>query len=311
MISKTIKILIIDDDQVDRTITHRILKNSKDITMEITEATNSIEAINQLEKHNFDCILLDYQLPDSNGFDLLNKIKKISPKFTPIIMLTGQGSEDVAVSAMKAGVTDYVSKNKLDPVILKKSIINAIKQTNLKRIIHEQREKIKHFSYFDNLTGLLNRHSFEEMVNHALFDAKRLHHSVAIILVDIDNFMAINDSIGHLAGNEILIELGRRLVCEFSKNVLIARYGDDEYAILLKHEKTDPVLINTKAKIIIELLNKPCQISSEENPPSIHVSIGIACYPGGGESGLELLKNATHALAKAKNISGSAFNIYS
>lgn len=310
MINKTIKILIIDDDQVDRAITRRILSNIDIFTKEVTECDNAKSAIDLLSATKFDCILLDYQLPGTTGIDLFKKIKQIDYQFTPIIMLTGQGSEHVAVDAMKAGVTDYISKSNLEVNLLQSTIINALKKMNLDEILHERNKKSKHFSYYDSLTGLLNHHTLDEALSHAFYDAKKLQHALTIFVIDINNFLALNDSIGYLAGNEILIEVAHRLTTLFSKDVLISRYNEDEFVIILKNETINLNNIGGQAASILDLLSQPFKTSMEDSTLSINVNMGIAYYPGAGESASGLLKNAYSALEKAKLSTGSHFEIY-
>src|SRR3990167_3668111 len=294
---QSVKLLIIDDEVIDRAYYQRMLRQSANIPYEAVEAINAKEALDYLQDHEVDCILLDYQLPDMHGVDLLKKIKEISGKFVPVIMLTGRGDEQVAVDALKNGAEDYFIKNKIEPNILMKTILNAIRTSQLKKIIHQQKKQLKHYTYYDNLTGLINRHSFEEITGYALSEAKRLKHELAILLIDIDNFMSINDSLGFLAGNEMLIETGKRLKSILSKEIIISRLGDDEFAVLLTGLDIDVYAAKIAQKIIDEI-NKPYQLSVDQ--VRVSATIGISYYPGSGESLVELLKNANAALSRTK-----------
>lgn len=293
---------------MDRAYYQRMLRQSAGIPYQANEAINGKEALDYLQQHEVDCILLDYQLPDINGIDLLKKIKEITGKFVPVIMLTGRGDEQIAVSAIKSGAEDYFIKNKIEPHILMKTILNAIRSSQLKKIIHQQKKQLKYYSYYDNLTGLINRHSFEEIAEYALSEAKRLKHELAILLVDLDNFMSINDSLGYLAGNEMLIETGKRLKNILPKEVIISRLGEDEFAVLLTG--LDIAVYATKiAKTIIEEINKPYTLSIDQ--VRVAATIGMAYYPGSGEGLIELLRNADIALARAKKSARGAFQFYS
>ncbi|OGT43826.1 MAG: hypothetical protein A3F42_08085 [Gammaproteobacteria bacterium RIFCSPHIGHO2_12_FULL_37_34] len=303
----SIKLLIIDDEVVDRAYYQRMLRQSASIPYEATEAINAKEALDYLQHHEVDCILLDYQLPDMNGIDLLKKIKEKLGKFTPVIMLTGRGDEQVAVTAIKNGAEDYFIKNKIEPTVLMKTILNVIRSSQLKKIIHQQKKQLKYYAYYDNLTGLINRHSFEEIAEYSLSEAKRLHHELAILLVDLDNFMSINDSLGYLAGNEMLIETGKRLKNILPKEVIISRLGDDEFVVLLTGLDID-VYAAKIAQKIIEEINIPYQLSIDQ--ARVSSTIGISYYPGSGESLSELLKNANIALARAKQSARGTFQFY-
>ncbi|OGT38707.1 MAG: hypothetical protein A3F11_03710 [Gammaproteobacteria bacterium RIFCSPHIGHO2_12_FULL_37_14] len=305
---QSVKLLIVDDEVVDRAYYQRMLRQSANLPYQATEAINGKEAIDYLQNHEVDCILLDYQLPDMNGLDLLKKIKEISGKFVPVIMLTGRGDEQVAVSAIKNGAEDYFIKNKIEPNQLMKAILNAIRSSQLKKTINQQKKQLKYYAYYDSLTGLLNRHSFEEISEYALSEAKRLNHELAILLIDLDNFMSINDTLGYLAGNEMLIETGKRIQSVLPKEVIISRLGDDEFAVLLTGLDIDVYAAKIAHKIIDEI-NQPYQLSIDQ--ARVSATIGIAYYPGSGKNLSELLKNANIALARAKQAMRGAFQFYS
>lgn len=120
-----LKILIVDDDEVDRLSISRALKKSG-ISMERVEATTAAEAIAALHASPFDCIFLDYYLPDQDGLSLIHHLRAEGIK-TPLIVLTGQGDEKIAVESMKAGASDYLSKSKLAADQLASVLKNAVR----------------------------------------------------------------------------------------------------------------------------------------------------------------------------------------
>jgi diguanylate cyclase (GGDEF)-like protein len=303
-----IKFLIIEDDEFDRENYRRILKQSLDIPFEIFEAHSGNQALDLVEKQEIDCILLDYQLPDSNGLDLLKKIRKGNGKYIPVIMLTGQGNETIAVSAIKQGATDYINKNNIDSSALAKMIMNAVWNSKLKKIIQQQKKQLKYYAYYDSLTGLVNRHTFEEMAERELSDAKRFHHALAILFIDIDSFMAINDTLGHLAGDEILIEISNRLNYVLPKEAIVSRFGDDEFAILLTGINIE-IYAATVARKIIDKLAEPYVLNVKE--VKLDACIGISCYPDSGDTLNALLKNADIALTHAKQLGQGKFQFFS
>ena len=121
MDEKKIILLIIDDSEDDRQLYKRLLRKNERIHT-ILEATTAQEGLEAYKSTNIDCILIDYKLPGTNGINFIEKINRIDHPFVPIIMLTGYGSEEVAVNAMKAGATDYLSKNDLSAHLLNKTI---------------------------------------------------------------------------------------------------------------------------------------------------------------------------------------------
>lgn len=298
---KLIKFLIIDDELVDRAYYQRLLRQALDVPFECFEATCASEALTMLEKNPVDCILLDYQLPDRDGVSLIKQIRKLAGKYVPIIMLTGQGSENVAVNALKEGATDYIIKNKIEPAHLVNVLLVAIKNSQLKKIIYEQKKLLKNYSFYDRLTGLLSRYSFEMMAERALVDAKRFHSSLALLLIDLDNFMVINDSLGHLAGNALLIDVSKKISELVSNNTIIARLQNDRFVILVTGDNVENIC-QLLADKIIEKLSSPYQLSMDT--ATISTSIGIALYPTGGENVNDLLDKADSALLQAKEMGG-------
>ena len=122
---KKLSILIVDDEEVDRMTVCREL-NKIDLKATVTEASNGIQALARLEKNDFDCILLDYDLPDLDGLTLIEKMQEMEVD-APLIVITGQGNEEVAVELMKAGATDYLIKSKISADNLQQILNNSIR----------------------------------------------------------------------------------------------------------------------------------------------------------------------------------------
>jgi two-component system sensor histidine kinase BarA len=122
---ETIEILIVDDDEVDRIAVQRALKKAG-VSVKICTAENCQNAIAALQTHRFDCIFIDYRLPDGDGLQLIQQIRA-HPTNVPIVALTGQGGEQVAVELMKAGASDYLAKRELSPETLSRSLYSAVR----------------------------------------------------------------------------------------------------------------------------------------------------------------------------------------
>lgn len=122
---EVLKILVVDDDEVDRMAVHRALKKAG-VQMEFSEAEEAHEAIALVSKASFDCIFLDYLLPDRDGLSLIRELQSLGV-MVPTIILTGQGDEQIAVEMMKAGASDYLSKSRVSPEGLLKTLRSAIR----------------------------------------------------------------------------------------------------------------------------------------------------------------------------------------
>ncbi len=121
----TLRILVVDDDEVDRMAVHRALK-AAGITVELAEAETCAMATEALASQSFDCVFVDYRLPDRDGLALIQDLRLTGQKI-PLIVLTGQGDEQLAVEMMKAGASDYLPKSRISPEGLARILRNAIR----------------------------------------------------------------------------------------------------------------------------------------------------------------------------------------
>ena len=137
--TEIIHALVIDDDEVDRMAISRSLKRT-DIPIELSAASNYEEAIALLSNQEFDCVFIDYLLPGKDGLELVRELRS-SGSLIPLIVLTGQGDEQIAVEIMKAGASDYINKSRLSPELLGKTLKNALRIYQAERqvqLYHQQ-----------------------------------------------------------------------------------------------------------------------------------------------------------------------------
>lgn len=141
VMEEKLKILVVDDDEVDRMAVRRSLKTAG-VQMELVEASDCQGAIATLRSDHFDCVFLDYRLPDGDGLTLVQDIRSSGFKI-PLVVLTGQGDEQTAVELMKAGASDYISKGKVSPESLSRSLHNAIRVYRAERQASEANQLLK------------------------------------------------------------------------------------------------------------------------------------------------------------------------
>jgi diguanylate cyclase len=160
------------------------------------------------------------------------------------------------------------------------------------RLIREQ-------AAHDGLTGLLNRQAFDELMAQALEHAKRSKESLALLFLDLDRFKAVNDRRGHLAGDALLIETGRRLkeCCALRGEDIVARVGGDEFAILMRQPELPegPSIVGER---VLKAIARPFEFEGSQLKTS--ASIGIALFPSDGREAKELYRMADLALGQAK-----------
>jgi diguanylate cyclase (GGDEF)-like protein/PAS domain S-box-containing protein len=157
---------------------------------------------------------------------------------------------------------------------------------------------ISQLAYHDTLTGLLNRFSLNSQLEQALATARRERHAMAVMFLDMDRFKTINDTLGHAVGDELLMEVAKRLRENVRDSDIVARLGGDEFVVVLT-EVEDATAAARLADKILQVLAQPYRIGESELHST--ASIGLAFYPNDGEDGETLMKNADAAMYHAKS----------
>lgn len=165
----------------------------------------------------------------------------------------------------------------------------------------ESSEKIAHMARFDTLTGLPNRMMVTEALGEALRYASQWRTRCAFLMIDLDRFKAVNDTLGHLVGDQLLARVSERLKSIMTDNEMCGRLGGDEFAIVIK-DASEPQLLGKVAAKVIELLSKPYEV--DHHTLYIGASIGSAIGPRDGSSVETLMRNADLALYRAKEDGG-------
>jgi predicted signal transduction protein with EAL and GGDEF domain/FixJ family two-component response regulator len=187
-------------------------------------------------------------------------------------------------------------------------------------------DKIRHLANFDSLTGLPNRHQLIWRTSKALDQGRRLGHHVALLLIDLDRFKIINDTLGHAAGDELLMEVGRRLrscvrhsdqVSESAIEAIgtrshrtleaVGRLGGDEFVALLP-EVSDERDAERVAQRILEQMREPIVVSGQEC--FVTASVGIAMFPRDGQTVADLMRNSDVAMYSVKSTGRNNLSLY-
>ena len=298
----TRKILIIDDDELDREAYTRLFSKNHDLTYtyQIEEAANSQVALSLLQENHYDCVLLDYLLPDLTGIELLDNLKQHDKHLymdNNFIMLTGTGDEKTAVEAMKLGAADYLIKDELNAQRFINIVSSVIEKDQLEKNLIERNKQIEYLAYHDELTGIFNRFAFLQELERQLNYAKRYQCEMALLYIDLDKFKAVNDIYGHPAGDDVL----KRCIKVLNKNMrssdLLGRLGGDEFCLLLTkiHDPTD---VGSIAQKIINSI----EAEFSKDGYNLSCSIGICCIlENACFKADELIQHADSALYAAKH----------
>jgi len=168
-------------------------------------------------------------------------------------------------------------------------------------------ERFYHLAHHDSLTGLPNRLLCHERLEHALSAARRHGQMVGVAFLDLDRFKTINDSLGHDAGDQLLVGIARRLSACVRETDTIARLSGDEFAIILENLRSPMDAVRMMRKITRTMV-EPFEIG--ESLLHTSVSIGVTLYPSDGESVAQLLRNADIAMYRAKQSGGKGYRFY-
>ena len=171
----------------------------------------------------------------------------------------------------------------------------------------ESSEKIAYLARYDTLTGLPNRLMLNEALGDALRYAKQWRTRCAFLMIDLDRFKAVNDSLGHLVGDQLLAQVSYRLKELMDEGALCGRLGGDEFAIVVR-DATEKGRVEDVARRVIERLSQPYQI--DHHTLYVGASVGSAFGPRDGKTVEDLMRNADLALYRAKDEGGSGHFSY-
>ncbi len=318
------KILVVDDDQNVRFLTRQCLEAED---MIVVEASNGFEAIDMFVRERPDLVFMDVEMPGMTGLEACKRIRELPQgESIPIMIVTGSDDRQSIDQGYEAGATQYKTK----PVnwsLLGRDVQYMLRASNAFNSLKRQEDRLRYLAYYDPLTSLPNRRSFNEQLSRLLKRSQRHKTTAALLFIDLDHFKRINDSIGHARGDSLLVEIAKRLTMElreedainyFSENSAedegdsngateIARLGGDEFTVVLS-DVSDLADIEKVARRILNSLSQPIALQSHN--PVVTPSIGIALYPQDGKDPDTLIRNADTAMYVAKAEGRACFRFY-
>jgi diguanylate cyclase (GGDEF)-like protein len=278
-------ILVVEDSPGDADLVQEYLADVPGV--ELVQVTRLQEALRVLHDREFDSIITDLTLPDARGFDAVLRLQAGAPN-AAILAYSGVDDEALALQVVQLGAQDFLPKGRTDRETLLRSL----------RFARERKRsdlRLRRLAHYDPLTGLANRSSFADAATQAVARAGRRKQLLAVMMIDLDGFKQINDTMGHDAGDQILQEVGVRLRCAFREYDVVARFGGDEFAVMVADVESVESL-----SVMVQRLLASLALPIGSCNSKVTASVGIALYPSAGQSPLRLLRSADMAMYKAK-----------
>lgn len=300
-------ILVVDDDKMNLATARKVLSED----YKVIPVVRGEQALSYLKNGTCDIILLDINMPEMNGFQVLKKIREMEHcQNVPVIFLTADDDTETETRCFKEGAIDFITKPFV-PAVMRSRIDRALELDELRRNLADKLEQktrevtdMKSKSRQDALTGLWNRVYTEEKVNEMISQGTK----GALMMIDMDNFKAINDNYGHIAGDQTLKMFADTLRTLSGKDDVLCRIGGDEFVVFIKDVTSKDLLSKRASDIISDLCVKLEQCKFETNSS---VSIGIAQTPGDGMDFNKLYNSADKALYYVKQNGKNSFHFFS
>ena len=284
--------------EIDHLLNAESYEKIKAVTYNICAVDDHAGAMRAIESGQFDACLVNFDLNEKTGLDLVRETNAANCGL-PFILLTDGGDQQVDAETMAAGVVDNLIKDQVTEPLLARAIRYGIERKRIEL-------RLAALAEFDELTGLANRSHFLGALRHEIAVAKRTGVQLGIFFLDLDRFKRVNDEMGHMMGDHLLMKVADVLRECCRETDTIVRLGGDEFAILatnIEDSSADAV-----ASKILSALSRPFTIVGHQVDTSI--SIGITLYPSDEENIERLLANADLAMYGAKAVGGNTFRYF-
>ncbi len=254
-------ILLVDDAKAIHTLVRAILHGQ---SVELHYSRGGQDALDTAAALHPDLILLDVEMPQPNGFEICRRLK--SDPITsniPVIFLTGATSVEERISGWELGAVDYITK----PFEATEVLVRVRAALRTKQLI----DLLERKAMIDGLTGLYNRTHFEQRIDEEVSLTRRTGHPLSCVILDVDHFKVINDTYGHLVGDDVLRNLAAMLADSCRAQDVVCRYGGEEFAMILP---------NTTANGATEIAERVRRGIAGRSFPTLTAQVSVTCSLG-------------------------------
>lgn len=300
--SKALRVLVIEDSEVDTELLLEELRRGGYEPMH--ERVDTPKALNTvLDQQTWDIVFGDYSMPHFNGVAALKLLRKRGSDL-PFIFVSGRIGEDTAVEAMKNGANDYIMKGNLKRLL--PAVERELREAEMRESHRDAEKMIQHMAFYDTLTDLPNRNKLYDRLLNAIRTDQGQGKPLALLLIDLNRFKEINNTLGHDRGDQLLQQVGQRLREATFERDIVACLGGDEFAVLLLN-MANAKDVDVAVQKILKTLDTPFLI--EDLPIRVEASIGIAVYPDHSKEAATLFQRTDIAMQISKQ-AGVPYTMY-
>ncbi|MBC7963561.1 MAG: diguanylate cyclase [Steroidobacteraceae bacterium] len=290
-------VLIIDDSS---TVRERIVKTLESFNLfsRYYEAEDGLEGFKKLLSCQVDVILCDLEMPRIDGFKFLSMLKsRPDLQDVPVLILTGMNDRELKIKGLEQGASDYITKP-FDPEELVARVKVHLKIKKLQDDLKHSNELLLELSNTDHLTGLFNRRYMMDALEKEVQRCTRKGGNLSLIMLDIDHFKKVNDTYGHLQGDEVLKRVATLMQKELRSYDCAARYGGEELVSILPDSTLrEAVFVADRIRLSLQGL----KFSGDLSALNLTASLGVACFPVPGITTVDgFIKLTDDALYRAK-----------
>lgn len=298
-----LRVIVVEDSENDALLLIRELKlGGYDTHYVIVDSAAAMHRA--LDEGRWDLVISDHAMPRFNSRDALELCKRVDPDM-PFIIVSGSIGEEFAVQAMKAGAHDYLMKGNLARLV--PAVERELREAKTRRDHRRAESAIRHMAFHDALTDLVNRREFEQRLEDALKSTRERGLTHALLYMDLDQFKIVNDTCGHLAGDDLLRQLADLFRHHVRDHDTLARLGGDEFGVLLESCPLE------RAERIAEDLRKVTRSYRfvwDDKPFTVGMSIGLVPITSDSRSVEALLSAADVACYAAKDMGRNRVHLY-